>query len=70
MKIVALIFLCLIFNCAVTAQNKFTEELKRQLLDAREDTTRVFLMAELGLQFRYANPDTCIYYGQLDLDCH
>jgi len=64
MKIVALTFLWLFFNYAVTAQNKFTEELKRQLLDAREDTTRVFLMAELGLQFRYANPDTCIYYGQ------
>ena len=29
-----------------------------------EDTTRVLLMAELGLQFRNTNPDSSIFYGQ------
>ena len=64
MKTLALTFLWLLFHFVSIAQNKLTEELKRQLAATREDTTRVMLMAELGLQFRNTNPDSSIFYGQ------
>ena len=63
-KTLVLTFFWLLFHCAALAQNKFTKELKSQLAATHEDTNRVVLMAELGLQFRYANPDSALFYGK------
>jgi two-component system NtrC family sensor kinase len=64
MKPLALTLLWLLFHCPGIAQNKLTEEIKRQLATTQEDTTRIGLMAELGSQFRNTNPDSTIFYGQ------
>ena len=63
-KLILTFFIWLLFHCAGIAQNKLTDDLKRQLAATQEDTTRVALMAELGLQFRNTNPDSSIFYGQ------
>jgi two-component system, NtrC family, sensor kinase len=68
MKPLALTLLLLLFHCAGIAQNKLTEALKNQLTAAQEDTARVLIMAELGLQFRNTNPDSSIFYGQKALN--
>jgi hypothetical protein len=57
MKPLALTLVWLFFHCAGIAQNKLTEELKRQLAASHDDTARVLLMADLGLQFKNTNPD-------------
>src|SRR5688572_9664240 len=57
-------FLWLLFHCIGSAQNKLTEALKSQLAASHEDTSRVLIMAELGLQFRNTDPDSSIFYGQ------
>ena len=64
MKPLALTLLWLLFHYPGIAQNKLTEALKNQLTAAHEDTARVLIMAELGLQFRNTNPDSSIFYGQ------
>jgi two-component system NtrC family sensor kinase len=64
MKPLALTLVWLFFHCAGIAQNKLTEELKRQLAASHDDTARVLLMADLGLQFKNTNPDSTVYYGQ------
>ena len=49
------------------AQNKLTDSLKYLLRLAKEDTTRVLTLAELGFQFRNSNSDSSFYFGQKGL---
>jgi len=46
------------------AQNKFTDSLLRQLPIAKDDTSRVLIMAELSFHYRYLNIDSAIYFGE------
>ncbi|WP_336517119.1 hypothetical protein [Pollutibacter soli] len=44
-------------------QNKVTDSLGVLLSSVKADTTRLELLAELGLQYRNSNPDSAIFYG-------
>ena len=46
------------------AQNKFTDSLIRELDSAKDDTSRVLIMADLCYFYRYSNIDSSIIYGE------
>jgi two-component system NtrC family sensor kinase len=46
------------------AQNKFTDSLLHDLASARNDTSRVLIMADLCYFYRYTNIDSSMLYGQ------
>ena len=52
----------LAFCNAGLAQNKLTDSLSRLLTVTTEDTSRVLVLTNLGLQYRNTNPDSSIYY--------
>lgn len=54
--------LLLAFCNAGLAQNKLTDSLSRLLNVTTEDTSRVLVLTNLGLQYRNTNPDSSIYY--------
>ena len=41
-----------------------TNTLKRLLSETREDTTRVMLLAQLSVNYRFINPDSSMYFAQ------
>ena len=45
------------------AQNNYTDSLKQQLITAKEDTTEVWLLINLGWFYPWSKPDTAILYG-------
>jgi signal transduction histidine kinase len=45
-------------------QNKYTDSLMLQLTVAKDDSTRVLIMADLCYYHRYTNIDTSVFYGQ------
>ncbi len=63
-----IIFLLILFRTVGLAQNKLTDSL-RQLLDiTKDDTSRVLVLTNLGLQYRNTNPDSTIYYCEKALE--
>ena len=60
-KLLYTIFFLAIGNIAL-AQNKLTDSLSRLLAVTTEDTSRVLVLTNLGLQYRNTNPDSSIYY--------
>jgi two-component system NtrC family sensor kinase len=66
-KIFILTFLFAI-SCSVgLGQNRYTDSLLRQLSIAKDDTSRVLVMAELCFFYRYTNIDSSVLYGQSSL---
>ena len=63
-KISIFTFLFAILCSIGMGQNKFTDSLMRELAMAKEDTTRVLLMADLCYFYRYTNIDSSMFYGQ------
>ena len=68
MKKRLLIVCCLLIGVAASAQINFyylqTDSLKQELLKAKDDTSRVLLMANLAEAYRWSNPDSAMYFGQ------
>ncbi len=57
--------LLLALICSVGfAQNKHTDSLHRQFFVVKNDTNRVWVLAELCSNFRYSNTDSSIFYGE------
>jgi two-component system, NtrC family, sensor kinase len=46
------------------SQNKFTDSLLRRLPLAKDDTSRVLILAELSFHYRYINIDSAIHFGE------
>jgi two-component system, NtrC family, sensor kinase len=63
-KAVILIFVFALAAHAGVTQNKFTDSLIRDLGNARNDSSRVLIMADLCYFYRYTNIDSSILYGQ------
>jgi len=64
MKSVTLSTILFIASTVGFSQNKLTDSLKHLIILAKEDTTRVLAIAELGFLFRNSNSDSSIYYGE------
>ena len=60
MKNCLFILVFLICITAANSQNPYLDSLKRSLAVAKEDTTRVLLLAELSLWSIFSNPDTSL----------
>src|ERR687886_26572 len=63
------LFILLVFLQAVAAaaQEWNADSLKHQLLTAREDTTKVILLALLSRELQRSNPDSAFVVGQQGL---
>ncbi len=63
------LLLILVISCGgVSAQNKQTDSLIRQLSVVKYDTNRVWVLAELCSNYRYSNTDSSIFYGEMALN--
>ena len=62
-----LIFLFTALCSAGLAQNKLTDSLKQLLTITNEDTSRVLVLTNLGLQYRNTNPDSSVYFAEKGL---
>lgn len=56
--------MCSSLSLAALAQTQQTPMLKQRLAQATTDTSRVLLMADLSASYRYAQPDSALWYGQ------
>ncbi len=59
-----IIFLFTIFCAVGFSQNKLTDSLKQQLDITKDDTSRVLVLTNLGMQYRNTNPDSSIYFSE------
>jgi len=62
-RIFKLVFLLTFAYSISIAQNKYTDSLKRELILAKNDTSRVLLMADLGFFYRFSNIDSSTFYS-------
>jgi|GEM_PF-5725406 len=63
------ILACLLLTCnpflgQLLAQNLHTSPLKQLLNQAKTDTTRILLMADLSASYRYSQPDSALWYAR------
>jgi signal transduction histidine kinase len=61
--ILALLFVMMLASPGF-AQSKYTDSLNVELARAKDDTSRVLILADLGYYHRYQNLDTAMAYGQ------
>ncbi len=67
MKIFLIILVMLIYRMPhVVGQTvpQTTETLKRLLIETRQDTSRVMLMAQLSVNYRFFNPDSSMLFAR------
>lgn len=62
-RVILILLMAVVYNI-VPAQNKFTDSLIRELASAKDDTSRVLIMADLCYFYRYSNIDSSLIYGQ------
>jgi signal transduction histidine kinase len=51
----------------ISAQNEFEESSKKEYVEAKDDTTRLLSLADMGYYWRYTNMDSAIHYAKLAL---
>ena len=59
----ALIFCCL----QILGQNKSIDKLKEELSVAKEDTSKVWVLNDLSINYTYSFADTAVMYAQMQL---
>jgi hypothetical protein len=67
MKIFAIILILLIYRMPVVLGQTVpqrTDTLKRLLMETRQDTSRVLLMAQLSINYRFFKPDSSMFFAQ------
>ncbi len=67
-KTIAFTLILVISAVCVLAQNKKTDSLLRQLSTVKNDSSRVWVLAELCSNYRYSNTDSSIFYGEMALN--
>src|ERR1041385_8911439 len=59
-------FIFVFFSLALTTgfgQDKRIDSIRQQLSAAKDDTSRVLIMADLSFAFGFQNPDSALLYG-------
>ena len=64
MKRLCVFFLCLIFIQGF-AQQREIDSLKSRLAAAKNDSTRINLLSQIGYAYRFFEYDSAIYYGMV-----
>ena len=68
-KITYYILFIIIVSCGkLLAQQINIDSLQKELLVAKEDTDKVTILNTLAYEFRFANPDTCVYFAKIALN--
>ena len=66
MKIISVLYF-LAFVQFTIAQSPATARLKQELLQAKDDTSRVLLMSDISSSYRLSKFDSSLWYGQQGL---
>lgn len=68
LKTFSFVFILIITCSSALSQNRSTDSLIRQLSVVKNDSSRVWLLAELCSNYRYSNTDSSIFYGEMALN--
>ena len=66
--LLALIVLSIVASVTTLAQPATIDSLKKELVIAKEDTTKVWLLYELSSRYTWSYADTSILYAQQAMD--
>jgi signal transduction histidine kinase len=61
---VIIVISCLVSLCNASAQNIYTDSIRKKLLLDQVDTSRMLDLAHLGYYLRYINMDSSLYYAR------